>query len=35
MDDENEIPLKESFVLCRAFCSSVNSFDSSPQLGNI
>ena len=24
-----------SFVLCRAFCSAVNSFDSSPQLGNI
>ena len=30
MDDENEIPLKEI-----ASSSAVNSFDSSPQLGNI
>ena len=25
----------DSIVLCRAFCSAVNSVDSSPQLGNI
>ena len=36
LDDENEIPLRviASFSAVR-FCSAVNSFDSSPLLGNI
>ena len=36
LDDDNAIPLKViCFVLCLAFCSAINSFNSSPQLGQI
>ena len=36
LDDEKGDSIKGNcFVLCRAFCSAVNLFDSSPQLGKI
>ena len=35
LDDENELPFFNCFDLCLTFCSAINSFNGSPQLGDI
>ena len=36
LDDENKIPVEgTSFILCLTFCSAINSFNSSTQLGQV
>ena len=35
LDDENELPLKVIASFCLTFCPAINSFNRSPQLGDI